>query len=456
MRILLSLVFCVLCLCKQYGASLEPPAPGPRAISESGFQHHVTEVGRTQTEGSEQLHQSGLLHRISLSSLGGVLEYSCALLAIPPCGDSLQTLLAELTDIFKDDPNVFIGLLVPQTLEENFTANSQGATSTTNKYINTSFIDEIAWKSIYLQQVAEMRERVDPGPKLAFYQREPKDRTCLMMPPKTKFQAEPYSGRLIVEMLVQFLNEKCGAFRTPQGTLTAAGLFHDHIMKHLYVPKEMSEDCKRIKMPQTANFFQEYFFRSRPVVIENAIEDWPALTKWTPNYLRSLYGEKEIHIKLTEDGNFEGVESAKDWADYCDDWIPESVKKQLSFPDLVVVRPATTDVRFSDFLDFISTRNGSMYSAYLEYSSIPYYMPQLEKDIYELPFLKGLLERRHLNMWLSDGNTLGKLHFDPYDNFLCQVSLCCTIVTTFSMLKHESGLGMRLIAYCIAGNIGGN
>ena len=413
---LLSLFFylLIICLGQQYGVSLESPPTNSESSSVTDMTDHV--LGHDEP-------QRPWLCQISLANLGGVLEHSCALLAIPPYyySDSIQTLLTELAVIFKDDPNVFIGLLVPQNIEENFTADS-GA-STTNKFTNASFIDEIAWKSAYLQQVDQMKAQTDqPGPKLAFYQREPRDRTCLTMPPKTRFQAEPYSGQLIVEMLVQFLNEKCGAFRTLKGTLTAAGLFHNHIMKHLYTPKEMSEDYKRIKMPQTANFFQEYFFRSRPVVIENAVKDWPALTKWTPDYLRALYGEKVIHIKLTEDGNFEGVENAKDWAGYRDDWIPESVKEQLPFPDLVVVRPATAEMKFSDFLDFISARNDSMYSAYLEYSSIPYYMPQLERDIFELPFLKGLLERRHLNMWLSDGNTLGKLHFDPYDNFLCQVS----------------------------------
>lgn len=77
-------------------------------------------------------------------------------------------------------------------------------------------------------------------------------------------------------------------------------------------------------------------------------------------------------------------------------------------------------MKFSDFLELITSGNSS-YSAYLEYSSIPHYMPKLEDDILELPFVENLLERRHLNIWLSDGNTLGKLHFDPFDNFLCQV-----------------------------------
>ena len=397
-------------------SSVEPPAGLRPNLTPKFAEDHDPPLERHHE-------QHRWLHQISLSSLGGVLEHSCALLAIPPCSDNLRTLLSKLAIIFKDDPNIFIGLLVAQNLDNYTIADTRSSTSQpSNKFTNTSVIDEIAWKSTYLKQVDQMKANMDP-PKLAFYQREPKDRTCLLMPPKTKFQAEPYSGRLIVEMLVQFLNERCGAFQTPTGTLTAAGLFHEHIMKHLYVPKEMSEDCRRIKVPQSTDFFQEYFFRSRPVVIENAVKDWPAMRKWTPGYLRGLYGEKQIHIKLTEDGNFEGVESAKEWGDYHDDWIPESVKKQLPFSDLVVVRPATAEMKFSDFLDFISTRNDSMYSAYLEYSSIPYYMPQLEKDIHELPFLKNLLERRQLNMWLSDGNTLGKLHFDPYDNFLCQVSI---------------------------------
>ena len=389
------------------------------------------EVSPSESESDHLRYYPERLPIIPLSSLDSVLEQSCALLAIPPFKDSLGTLLGELGTIFKDDQNVFIGVLVDSTVNARVTTsgtfvsvpeNVEGvAQEQPNEFTNSSIINKITWKSSHLEQVNQMKENMDP-PKLAFYTRQRKDKTCLLTPPRTRFRAEPYTGQLIVETLVQFLNERCGPFRTPNGALTAAGLFHDHIMKHLYTPREMVEECKRIKIPETTSFFQEFLFRSRPVVIENGVIDWPAMTKWSMEYLRKLYGEKVIHIKLTEDGNFEGVESAMDWNSYHEDWIPEDVRKQLPFPDLVVVRPATDERKFSDFLDFISMRNKSMYSAYLEYSSIPYYMPQLEKDIAELPFLENHLERRHLNMWLSDGDTLGKLHFDPYDNFLCQVS----------------------------------
>ena len=85
------------------------------------------------------------------------------------------------------------------------------------------------------------------------------------------------------------------------------------------------------------------------------------------------------------------------------------------------------NMNFSQFIDLIdetstlpiSERN---VSAYLEYTSLAEYFQVLEDDIIEPAFAANLLSREHLNIWLSDGNTLGRLHFDPYDNLLCQVN----------------------------------
>ena len=135
----------------------------------------------------------------------------------------------------------------------------------------------------------------------------------------------------------------------------------------------------------------------------------------------AAFGKNQVHIKLTSDGVFEGCEKAKHFSNFKSFKIPDYVAKQLPFPDLVVVRPATMNLNFSSFMDMIGLPQEANVSAYLEYSSIPDYMPELESDIKEFPFVKDILTRRHLNMWLSNGNTLGKLHFDPYENFLCQV-----------------------------------
>lgn len=184
--------------------------------------------------------------------------------------------------------------------------------------------------------------------------------------------------------------------------------------------------CEKINTLTKDEFFHNYLKLSKPVIIQNAVRNWTALKKWTNEFLLSKFGNEEVHIKIAPKGNFEGVEKAAIWEDFNTFQIPKAVREQLLFPDLVVVRPATMNVNFSDFIAFINQTSHSKdnsVSSYLEYSSIPQYFAALEEDIQELPFTQNLLSRRHLNIWLSDGNTLGKLHFDPFDNLLCQVTV---------------------------------
>ena len=331
---------------------------------------------------------------ISQAYLSEMLQTSCALLCILPCNSDTSALLYQVSLIFIKDSNVFIGEL------------------TTTGYSKKD--EAVFWKSSYSQNTTKKHE-------LAFYTLEPKDRSCLLSPSRSIFMAEPYLGPITVSLLVQFVNEKCKTYRTVHGNLNAAGMFHSYIMTNLYHSEEMIDECSRIDVPDQQTFFQKFLFRSRPVIIEGGAKHWPAMTKWSSEYLNEVYGSKKIHIKLTENGIFEGVEATKLWGSNHSNWIPESVRMQLLYPDLVVVRPATAEMRLSEFLNYIALGNRT-YSAYLEYSSIPFHLPLLEDDIREMPFLGSLLERRHLNIWLSDGNTLGKLHFDPFDNFLCQVS----------------------------------
>ena len=262
-------------------------------------------------------------------------------------------------------------------------------------------------------------EVVPFGGGIALYSHVARDRTCLTSPERSLPIADRYSGSLHTASVVEYVNNNCGTFLTASGGLTVAGLLEQHILHDLFWPSGEQRECERIKMPSKEQFFSEYLIRSKPVIIEDGLLEWPALQKWTQDFFYKEFGDQFVHIKLTPDGTFEGVESASLWEDYGSFVIPDVVKRQLEFPDLVVVRPATQELKFADFLNSLSSQN---YSAYLEYSSIPEYLPQLEQDLSELPIVTDLLTRRHLNIWLSDGNTLGKLHFDPYDNLLCQVS----------------------------------
>ncbi|XP_071120831.1 jmjC domain-containing protein E-like [Mytilus edulis] len=301
------------------------------------------------------------------------------------------------------------------------------------------------------------------------------DRTCLLPAKPLMPKVNVYKGSKSINLLVDFINNYCGTYRTVKGSVSYEGLHREEILKNLfsvssisyvtsnYVFQEQVVDescdkntnkkeniicddkhdhqksfqktinqkqheipkCDRIKVPSKDDFFHDYLKLSRPVIIEGAMESWPAMTKWSNKFLREEYGDNKAHIKLTPRGEFEGVESSELWDNYKTFRIPEAVQKQLEFSDLVVVRPATLSMKFSELVDLIEKVSDGVVnnvSAYLEYSSIPNHLPELEDDIREMPFIIDVLNRQHLNIWFSDGNTLGKLHFDPFDNFLCQIS----------------------------------
>lgn len=218
------------------------------------------------------------------------------------------------------------------------------------------------------------------------------------------------------------------------------------------VGKDHAREAARSSLPQCTRlshsitkeeFFHNYLIKSKPFIIENAISHWTAFTKWTKEFFLSRYKDEKIHIKLAPNGVFEGVEDVSLWEDHKTMEIPTYIYNQLPFPDLVVVRPGTANIRFAEFSDMMDQKQfeqtcsekkndtSTKVSAYLEYSSISHF-PELERDVEELDLAVGLLEMKHLNIWLSDGDTLGKLHFDPFDNFLCQVCFQIKLNVTFA------------------------
>jgi len=43
-------------------------------------------------------------------------------------------------------------------------------------------------------------------------------------------------------------------------------------------------------------FLHEYVLKNRPVVLKDAARDWPALSKWTPEFFRNQYGSKQVPV----------------------------------------------------------------------------------------------------------------------------------------------------------------
>lgn len=118
---------------------------------------------------------------------------------------------------------------------------------------------------------------------LAFFPRKMEDRSCLLKPSWEKPpKAQPYLGPRTVQELLAFMNKNCQTFRQLDGSLSPAGFAKDKILENLFRvhssqdpsqlgsnsgPINIASECERIPMPSKEQFFQEYFLRSKPVVI---------------------------------------------------------------------------------------------------------------------------------------------------------------------------------------------
>eukprot|EP00127_Corallochytrium_limacisporum_P005332 Clim_evm8s203 gene=Clim_evmTU8s203 len=168
------------------------------------------------------------------------------------------------------------------------------------------------------------------------------------------------------------------------------------------------------------SFVERFVLSYRPVIIKGAAKEWTAMSKWTKNYFAEHLGSREMMVKASPDGIFEGPEPLHMWNDAGEDAlkIPDYVREQLSVDDLVIVRPADHRISVSDFLNH---RDPSV-SFYLEYTGLKEAFPELLDDVGDFGLLDKNFNVTMTNLWFANGPTVGKMHFDAYENLLTQVT----------------------------------
>lgn len=55
--------------------------------------------------------------------------------------------------------------------------------------------------------------------------------------------------------------------------------------------------------PSFDEFVRNYYSKHLPVVLTGAVDHWPALRKWTPQYLRDTFGDRQIEVQFGRDGD---------------------------------------------------------------------------------------------------------------------------------------------------------
>ncbi len=82
------------------------------------------------------------------------------------------------------------------------------------------------------------------------------------------------------------------------------------------------EQIPREKTLSKKEFLQKYFKPQKPVVIERFIEDWPAYSKWSLDYVKEVAGDKEVPLyddrPVKHDEGFNEPHAKMKLADYVD------------------------------------------------------------------------------------------------------------------------------------------
>lgn len=138
-------------------------------------------------------------------------------------------------------------------------------------------------------------------------------------------------------------------------------------------------------------FLAHYYAASRPVLIEGAMEDWPARTRWTPDYLKRKVGQARIEYQAGRDGD--------------PDFEINSPRHKVTAP-------------FADFIDAIGRSGNDVYLTANNSSANRAALNALDRD---LGHLDAWLTRDPGMIWIGPGGTFTPLHFDLTNNLIAQV-----------------------------------
>eukprot|EP00903_Cladosiphon_okamuranus_P016604 g15317.t1 len=163
-----------------------------------------------------------------------------------------------------------------------------------------------------------------------------------------------------------------------------------------------------VEISSAEEFMSEFVNKSRPAVIKNFQEEFAPKEAWSWTALSERFGDSMVRVSLSETGRFDGPEPGELWG--------------LGPGEEVLVRPPSTSMAFSDFVRLLRQK-GIKETFYLEYLALHQYLGAALADMVPLPSAaaESGLELLLTNLWVGKGGTTAVLHYDDYENLLCQV-----------------------------------
>ena len=143
-------------------------------------------------------------------------------------------------------------------------------------------------------------------------------------------------------------------------------------------------------------FLRDYYSANRPVIIQGAMDNWAAMNKWSPAWLKQNFGERVVEVQANRN------------SDRMYEINMDNHKKQMLFGDYVDM--ITNNESTNDF--YMTAYNTSKNSEALK---------ELWNDIDMLPeYLDAQSDRKGF-FWFGPAGTITPLHHDLTNNFMAQV-----------------------------------
>ncbi|XP_028993885.1 bifunctional peptidase and (3S)-lysyl hydroxylase JMJD7 isoform X2 [Betta splendens] len=174
-------------------------------------------------------------------------------------------------------------------------------------------------------------------------------------------------------------------------SLEAHDLYLNHSVPYLEEP------------PDPLQFYRNWIGPNKPCIIRKAFSHWPALSRWTPDYLREKVGSKIISVAVTPNGYADAVSGDR------------------------FVMPEERQMSFSSVLDIIEGKVEKCGVFYIQKqcSNLLEELPELTQDVEpHVPWMSSALGKLPdaVNFWLGEADAITSLHKDHYENLYCVIS----------------------------------
>ncbi len=145
--------------------------------------------------------------------------------------------------------------------------------------------------------------------------------------------------------------------------------------------------------PSVEEFAERYVRTEQPVIVRGAVKDWPPSHKWTPEYLKAMYGTRGLKIGVSPNGIYR---------DYVDR-LNIGVDPEMEFAKVIdgIFTPSSPEQKFRVHQEALRKWRA------------------LDEDAAPIPYVLGTVIAK--NIWMGSTGNVTKAHYDTENNINIQL-----------------------------------